>query len=469
MSESRPRRAWSLIAAPALAAAALIAGPACAASAPAATTPTVRINEVVTTGDVNDSVELYNTGAVAVDISGWILRDDQDSSKYKIASGATLAAGGFRAFDVHNSFGLGSDDQARLFLADGSTLVDQFSWTRHSDPSWSRCPDGTGAFGPAAVTLGAPNSCGGSGATPVAWPGGSSVTTADAANVFGQDLSGLYQEGNVLWGAQNSGKLWRLVRNGSGWAPDTSSGWTSGKALHYPGGSGTPDDEGVTLTGAGSAGGVFVSSERNADDSGTSRTSVLRYDVSGSGSTLTATREWDLTSDLPPVGANLGFEGITWIPDSALTAGHFLDAATGSAYDPSHYGSHAGGVFFVGVEGTGMVYGYVLQDSGAHTRVASVSSGMSSVMELQWEPQASRLWVVCDDTCDGQHRTMAINATGAFATTAVYNRPAGMPNYNNEGFSVAGAGECAGGAKPVYWSDDGNDDGHALRRGTITC
>ena len=90
-------------------------------------------------------------------------------------------------------------------------------------------------------------------------------------------------------------------------------------------------------------------------------------------------------------------------------------------------------------------------------------------MELQWEPQASRLWVVCDNNCNGQHRTMRINAAGAFAVTAVYNRPGGMPNYNNEGFSVAGADECAGGSKPVYWSDDSDDNNHALRRGTITC
>jgi len=305
--------------------------------------------------------------------------------------------------------------------------------------------------------------------TAVAWPGSGSVSTADGSNVFGEDLSGLYQEGGVLWAAQNSGKLWRLVRKGSGWTPDTANGWSKGKTLHYPNGSGTPDDEGVTLTGAGAAGGVFVSTERNGDKSGTSRTSVLRYDVSGTSSTLTATREWNLTADLPPVGANLGFEGITWIPDAALTAAGFKDSSTGAAYDPSGYGAHTGGVFFVGEEGTGMIYGYVLQDSGAFKRIASISSGMSAVMELQWEPQASRLWVVCDNTCNGQHRTMRINASGVFATTAVYNRPSGMPNYNNEGFAIAGADECVSGSKPVYWSDDSDDGDHALRRGTITC
>ncbi|MEV7415430.1 lamin tail domain-containing protein [Streptomyces sp. NPDC089919] len=467
----RRRRSLSrlLVAAPLLVAGALTGVPA----AHAAAADEVRVNEVVTTGDVNDSIELYNTGTATVDVSGWILKDDDNSHSYKIASGTRLAPGAFRAFDVSGKFGLGSDDEARLYLADGKTLVDGFAWSDHSDASWSRCADGTGAFKQVATpTLGGANSCGtgGGSTTPVAWPGGSGVTTADGSNVFGQDLSGLFQEGNVLWGAQNSGKLWRLVRDGSGgWKPDTANGWSSGKALRFPGGSGSPDSEGVTLTGAGSAGGAFVASERNGDASGTSRLSVLKYDVGGSGSSLTAAKEWNLTADLPSTGSNLGLEGITWVPDTALTGAGFKDASTGAAYDPARYAGHGGGVFFVGVEGTGMVYGYVLADSGSYTRVASFSSGLSGVMELQWEPQAARLWAVCDDTCDGQHRTLKIGTGGAFATTAVYNRPSGMPNYNNEGFSLAGADECVAGSKPVYWSDDANDGGHALRRGTISC
>ncbi|WP_031003745.1 lamin tail domain-containing protein [Streptomyces sp. NRRL F-5727] len=450
---------------------ALLLGALTAAPAHAAPADDVRVNEVVTTGSVEDSIELYNKGTAAVDVSGWILKDDNDSSRYTIPAGTTLAPGAFRAFDVHGKFGLGSSDKARLYLADGSTLVDSHSWSSHSAPSWSRCPDGTGAFRAAAVTLGAANSCGGTGGgTEAAWPGGSTVVTADAANVFGGDLSGLHQEGGILWAAQNSGKLWRLVRDGSGgWTPDTSAGWGSGKTVRFPGGSGAPDAEGVTVTGAGAAAGVYVASERNGDASGTSRLSVLRYDVSGTGSTLTAVREWNLTASLPATGSNLGFEGITWVPDTALTAAGFRDAATGALYDPAGYGAHGGGVFFVGVEGTGAVHGYVLQDGGAATRVATVATGLAGVMELQWEPQASRLWAVCDDTCDGRHRTLKVDATGTFAVDATYARPAGMPDHNNEGFALAGADECVAGSKPVYWSDDSNTDGHALRRGTVSC
>ncbi|MER7958054.1 lamin tail domain-containing protein [Streptomyces sp. NPDC096030] len=451
-----------------LAAAATLSAPA----AQAAPADDIRINEVVTTGSVNDSIELFNKGTAAVDISGWIVKDDNNGSRFTVPSGTTLAPGAVRAFDVSAAFGLGSGDKARLYLPGGSTLVDSFSWTGHSAPSWSRCPDGTGAFGTAALTLGAPNDCGtGGGTSPEAWPGGTSVTTADGSDVFGPDLSGLHQEGSVLWGAQNSGKLWRMVRDGSGgWRPDTANGWTSGKTLRFPGGSGTPDSEAVTLTGAGATGGAYVASERNGVASGTSRLSVLRYDVvTGSGSSLTATKEWNLTAGLPSVGSNLGFEAITWIPDATLTAAGFKDESAAAAYDPNRYGAHTGGVFFLGVEGTGTVYGYVLEDGGTATRIATISSGMSGVMEVQWEAQAARLWLVCDDTCSGAHRTMKIGGNGTFALAAVHNRPSGMSNLNNEGFALAGADECVGGAKPVYWADDGNTGGHAIRRGTVDC
>ncbi|WSL43930.1 lamin tail domain-containing protein [Streptomyces sp. NBC_01268] len=468
LAPSRPVRQRLAVAGSVMAAALAMTAPV----AQAAPADDIRINEVVTTGSVNDSIELFNKGTAAVDVSGWILKDDNNSSKFTVPSGTTLAAGAVRAFDVSASFGLGSGDKARLYLPGGSTLVDSFTWSSHSAPSWSRCPDGTGAFGQASLTLGAPNNCGSGGGTgPQAWPGGSTVATADGSNVFGADLSGLYEEGSVLWGAQNSGKLWRLVRDGSGgWRPDTANGWTSGKTLRFPGGTGSPDSEAVALTGAGAAGGAYVASERNGDASGTSRLSVLRYDVTtGTGSTLTATKEWNLTAGLPAVGSNAGFEALTWIPDATLTAAGFKDESTGAAYDPSRFGAHTGGVFFVGVEGTGSVHGYVLEDGGAATRVATIGSGMAGVMELQWEPQAARLWLVCDDTCSGQHRTMKIGASGGFALDAVHNRPAGMSNLNNEGFALAAADECVGGTKPVYWADDGNTSGHAIRRGTVTC
>src|SRR5690606_7270855 len=58
--------------------------------------------------------------------------------------------------DVDGGFGLGKTDMARIFTADGSTLVDEYAWTEHAF-SEGRLPDGTGTFGDTEPTPGAPN------------------------------------------------------------------------------------------------------------------------------------------------------------------------------------------------------------------------------------------------------------------------------------------------------------------------
>ena len=425
----------------------------------------VRLNEVESNGDsAGDWVELLNTGTTAVDVSGWgVLDDDSSHTPARVPSGTVLQPGGYYVVTVEPGFGLGSADQARLLTASGA-VVDSTSWTAHASTTYGRCPNGTGAFTTTqAPTKGAANAC------PVAaqpWPGGSAVATADGTDVFGSDLSGLaYQGTGVLWAAQNSGRLWRLVPNGGGgWKPD--AGWTSGRTVRFPNGSGSPDAEAVALTGAGPSAGVFVGSERDGSSS-TSRLSVLRYDVGGSATSLTATREWNLTADLPAVSANGGIEALTFVPDAALTAAGFRTSA-GATYDPASYPAHFGGVFLVGIETGGAVHGYVLNEAGGFTRVASFGSGLAGVMDLEWEPALATLWAVCDDTCAGRAATFKI-VGGGFTASAAYDRPSGMPAYNNEGFAIAPQGECVGDRKPVVWADDGNDGGHALRTGTVSC
>ena len=129
----------------------------------------------------------------------------------------------------------------------------------------------------------------------------------------------------------------------------------------------------------------------------------------------------------------------------------------------------------MGLEANGTVYGYALdQTTGGFTRVATIASGFPSVMDLEFEPSTGHLWAECDDTCSGRTALLDID-TGATAThgkflaTTVYQRPASAANLNNEGFAIAPQSECVAGHKPVYWSDDSNDDGHALRAGTVDC
>jgi hypothetical protein len=294
-----------------------------------------------------------------------------------------------------------------------------------------------------------------------AWPGDAAVTEADESDVFGKNLSGLSFGGpDLLWAVKNGpGTLYRLQQDGDVWAPDGD-----GQSLHYPGGDGDPDAEGVVAT----ADGVFAATERDNDNKDDSLQEILRFDPSSSSDSLDATGEWNLTSDLPESDANTGIEGIAWVPDSYLVGHGFHDQNTGATYDPSAYPNHGDGLYLVGLESDGGVYAYALDLTGTgYTRVATVRTGLPAVMDLEFDPAAEHLWAECDDTCDGQSQVLGIDGQGAFAVAATYDRPGEMPNYNNEGFAIAP--QCADGRRTVFWSDDDNDDDHALRSGTLSC
>lgn len=426
----------------------------------------VRINEVESTGDATDWIELTNPSGSAIDVSGWLLKDDDDTHVFTVPASTSLPAGGYMAFDVDAAFGLGSADTARVFQADGTTLVDSYTWAAHASTTYGRCPNGSGAFTTTlAATKGASNLCPGDLVT-TAWPGGTTVATADANGVLGGDVSGLaYEAGatDALWAVNNGdGALVRLTKDGSAWTA------ASTRALHYPGGAGIPDSEGLTLTAGNSAGGVYVATERNNAANTVSRPAVLRFSTAGTGD-LTATDEWNLTADLPAVAANAGLEGIAWVPDSYLTAQGLHDEHTGAAYSPASYPGHGEGLFAVGLEGNGRIYLYALVPGGTFTRVTSFPSGFASVMDLAWDPERAGLWAVCDDTCQGRTTILRIDDTDNFVVDEAFERPSGMPNLNNEGFALTPRSACVSNVKPVFWSDDSATGGHAVRSGTIAC
>lgn len=314
------------------------------------------------------------------------------------------------------------------------------------------------------------------------WPGDAAIATVDPAATFGQNLSGLAYEPAaggrpaVLWAVKNDPSLlYRVERTGAVWAPATTDGWAAGKALHYPGGLGSPDAEGVTKAELTSTA-VYVATERDNNVGATSRLSVLRFDTAGTGAALTATHEWNLTADLPAVGPNLGLEAITWIPDSALVARGFHDARLAAPYDPSRYPGHGTGLFAVGLEGNGMIYVYALDHAGGgFQRVASFASGHTAVMALDFDRDSGNLWTACDDTCNGELAILAIENNplsaghGRFVNRRTSDRPSGMPNLNNEDLAIAPDAECTGNRKSVFWTDDGATGGHALRLGSIPC
>jgi hypothetical protein len=457
-----------------LAVAAALAATASSASA------AIVINEVESDG-VADYVELTNTGVAPVNIGNYVIKDSDDGHAFIVPPVTMLDPGQFYTayVDGPGGFGLGSGDSARVFEPAAVDPIATYSWTSHAAATYGRCPDGTGPMkSTLSATPGAANDC------PVAaspWPGGAAVATADGLNVFGSNLSGLaYQPSGtaapgVLWAVRNGpSTLYRLIWDGSKWTPDTANGWANGKSLVFPNGAGVPDAEGVTLAG-GDANGVYVSIERNDDgpNSNTSRPGVLRFDVAAAGTTLTATREWGMAADLPGLGANAGLEAITWIPDSVLVQKGFVDDGMGAAYDPKNYPEHGDGLFFVGVEQDGRILAYALNKTGGQTKVATISSHFPKLKDHSFEPERGLLWAVSDDGCDGRTATLDVAKSGPnagyFVVADTFERPAGMPNLNNEGFTIAPQAECVNGHKPVFYADDSNTGGHALRAGTRDC
>jgi hypothetical protein len=446
----------------------------------------IRINEVESNGGTpGDWIELYNAGASTVDLSNFLVKDNDDTRTTRLPAGATIAAGGYYVIDeAALGFGLGAGDAARIFDAAG-TLLDAYTWTAHAAVTYGRCPNGTGDFADAtASTKGAANSCAPvTGPTTSPWPGSDDVQTVDGTAVFGGNLSGLTYEaaGNgqpaVLWAARNGpGSIFRLIFSGGIWTPDASNGWSAGKLLRFPDGLGEPDSEGLTIVAGASSGGVYVASERNTSVSSVSRNSILRFDASAAGSTLTATHEWNLTADLPIVGANLGIEAITWIPDSMLVANGFYDESKGRAYAPADYASHGTGIFFVGVEANGIIYAYALNHAtNSATRVATIVTGFPGVMGMEYDRDTGYLWATCDDGCGNTAGVLQVDVTagsptrGRFLAPQRYARPTTMPNINNEGFAFAPQSACVSGRKAVFWADDSETAGHAIRTASIPC
>lgn len=314
-----------------------------------------------------------------------------------------------------------------------------------------------------------------------AWPGVADISVVDAVSTFTGDLSGLTYEPATassparLWAVENgNGLLFRLELIAGIWTPSSEAGWSLGKALSYPDGTGRPDSEGVTKAGFGSST-VYVASERNNAASGVSRPSILRFDTAQNSATLTATHEFSLVSDLPVVGANLGPEAVTWVSDDYLVAHGFYNESAAAPYAPAAF-NHAGGVFFVGLEANGTIYAYVLDhDHSTAQRVATIQSGFPGVMGLEFDPDVGQLWASCDNTCQNRSTLLAIDeqagspTRGRFVLRRGFERPAGLPNANNEGLAFAPESECSGGQKRVFWADDDDTDGYSLRQGFVSC
>ena len=103
------------------------------------------INEIMTK-DPNkgpDYVELFNKGNEVVDLTGWYIFDDEDRSDKVIKlDEVVLNPGEVFVLEENNhfAFGLGKDDQVRLFNANGD-LIDSYVWSgSHPKEVFARNP-----------------------------------------------------------------------------------------------------------------------------------------------------------------------------------------------------------------------------------------------------------------------------------------------------------------------------------------
>ena len=336
-----------------------------------------------------------------------------------------------------------------------------------ADAGQSPLDEGAGTDGPVAFS---------------GWPSDGTVVVACGKDSLGKNMSGLaYQPasataGAVLWAVQNDpSKLYRLSWNGTALAPVTSDGWTTGKLLHYPNAAGSPDAEGVTLTDWSSAE-AYVVAERNNDVPDVARQSILRYELGTSKGILDATHEWVLTDDQPLAEPNHGLEGIAWIPDADLVARGLFDEHAQTSYLPELYPDHGNGVFLVGRDDTGMVYGYVLDHKGGgYVRVASFSSGQARSVDLAFDRDTGTLWSLCDGACDGRMALLDVDAdpasptNGRFIVRATVPPPKALSGMDNEGIALAPLSECSGSLRAFFWADDAASGGYAIRKGSTAC
>ena len=118
-----------------------------------------------------------------------------------------------------------------------------------------------------------------------------------------------------------------------------------------------------------------------------------------------------------------------------------------------------------------MIYAFALNNvTGDSFMINSFLSEESSISGLYFDHDVGQLWTQCSVSCNGiQHVFMIIN--GNFHSIGEYYPPNNMDNYKNEGFTIVPESQCNPytNTKQVYWSDDGNDNLHAIRQGTIQC
>jgi hypothetical protein len=130
-----------------------------------ATSPVV-INELMSSnsttaadqnGEYDDWVELYNTSATAVDLSGYYLTDNNEKlNKWQFPAGTIINGNGYLIIwadkdedqtGLHANFKLSAEGEELLLINSDSKIIDKVTYgVQTLELAYARKPNGTGSF-----------------------------------------------------------------------------------------------------------------------------------------------------------------------------------------------------------------------------------------------------------------------------------------------------------------------------------
>lgn len=411
-----------------------------------------------------DWIEFANPTGEELDISGIVLKDNDDSHAYTIPSGTTIPANGFLLLTEDDfGFGLGGEDAVRLFENDFE--ITSVSWAEHGKPTRGLYPDVNG--NEYRVTLEAtPGTVNKFAGIPdvVEWNGSNETNVFDTEAMFLEDSSGLDFFKGQLYAVDNgTGKFWILDVAADG-KLSFANGFSDGKRVRFQKDAENekaagPDAEGITVDGDGY---VYLACERDNSAKGVNYNTILKVDPKAEGTDLIAMQQWNLTESLPQVSANMGIEAVEWVANAEVE-GKLFDQNTNAAFDSSKYtNAVANGVFFVALEDNGHAYAYVLNTDGSVVQIADIDSKLGGAMALDYDTYNDVLWVVADNG----YNNMAANIsfTGESEPNVVHVKPPSSVDVtlNYEGFAIAEAEYAVNGTRAVYRFQDGVTTGSLL-------
>ena len=246
----------------------------------------------------------------------------------------------------------------------------------------------------------------------------------------------------------------------------------------YTTGTGGPDSEGVTKAAFGSPG-VYVSTERDNTNNRREppeRAALRRQRVA----TATLTRDARLEPeplDLPVADANLGLEAITWVPDSVPDRARASSTRARTRLTiPSRYAQPRGRHLLRRSRGKRDDLRLRAGSRGRrrsparrdHRQRQSVDHGSlvrprRRLLVGRVRRHLQRVARTCSTSTRARLPTLR-----KFYMRQGFERSSTMRNINNEG-SRSRRGQVLGGFKPVFYSDDSNTNGHAIRVDSIPC